>query len=200
MGMSVFQEVVECWEFLKLVFAEVWNSIITILCPFNLKATKPECTDYISDFSVSKYMDRLEKAGIEIMAEAEKRPEYQLVLWAGLDGLRMNEDGTTEWIRREEEKPKPISVSYFPVNRIEPVSPFIQSHFCNVSCETQNRIEQLQAQMQDLQLQQWQQQQMQNMINAIQPAYCPSYIQAMNPQWQSPYLQSALTQCCVKHQ
>lgn len=28
---------------------------------------------YVSDFSVYKYMDRLEKAGIEIMAKAEKR-------------------------------------------------------------------------------------------------------------------------------
>lgn len=39
-----------------------------------------EFRNYISDFSVSKYMDRIEKAGIEIMTEADKRPEYQLVL------------------------------------------------------------------------------------------------------------------------
>lgn len=203
MGMSVFQEVGECFEFLKLVFAEVWDSIMTILCPFNLKATKPEYTDYISDFSVSEYMDRLEKAGIEIMDEAEKRPEYKVILWAGLDGLRMNQDGTTEWIRREEKKQEPVSVFYSPPNQLLSVSsetmqnPFsgfqniteqIDSQIRNQTCQIENSIRMMQMQME------------QNMVNCIRPAYGPPYIQAMNPYWPSPYSQCAVHQGWMKPQ
>lgn len=145
---------------------------------------------YVSDFSVYKYMDRIEKAGIEIMAEEEKRQEYQLVLWAGLDGLRMNQDGTTEWIRREEEKQKPISVSYSPCQSLvqEPAQNTINIIQKNTTQQTDNqwRIFALRQQLQK--------QQMQNMINAIQPAYGPQYIQFMNQYWPSPYSQCAVHQ------
>lgn len=147
---------------------------------------------YISDFSTSAYMGRIEKSSVEIMQDAQKRPKYQFVLWAGLDGLRMNDDGTTEWIRREE-KPKPVSVSYSLPQSLAWNPAFNVNQMQNVSRETQNQLAILQAQTQNLQFQQWQTEQMQNMISVIQPAYTQSY----TPYWQPTYYY-AVNQCCVR--
>lgn len=93
-------------------------------------------------FSVSKYYERMEKASVEIMNEREKEPVYIITLWAGLDGLRMNDDGTTEWIRREEDKPKPVSVSYSPCQSIaQSVTPLSYAGCQNVA----SQIDQMQA-------------------------------------------------------
>lgn len=148
------------------------------------KETERKPVAHVSDFSPSDYMGRIEKTAVEIMQEAQKRPKYQLVLWAGLDGLRLNEDGTSEWIRREEEKQKAVSVSYSPPQSVAWTPAFNCNQMQNVSCETQNRISQLQAQLQNLQFQQWQTQQMQSM-SAYTPYYQPTYY-------------SAVTQCCVR--
>lgn len=54
--------------------------------------------------SVYDYLDRMEKAALEI--EESKEPiDAVIVLWWGLDGLRLNEDGTMEWISRRESDP-----------------------------------------------------------------------------------------------
>lgn len=52
-------------------------------------------------FSVSEYFDRIEKAGIEIQ-ENMKPVDHTIVLWWGLDGLRLNEDGTMKWVSRKQ--------------------------------------------------------------------------------------------------
>lgn len=51
---------------------------------------------------------------LELQEGKEKQAKYEIVLWWGLDGLKLNDDGTTEWISRR--KPKPINqdVSYQP--------------------------------------------------------------------------------------
>lgn len=36
----------------------------------------------------------------EIELEKEQRKPYLITLWWGLNGLRLNEDGTSEWIRK----------------------------------------------------------------------------------------------------
>lgn len=61
----------------------------------------PENTEkpYVSSFSVADYLKRTEEAYLKILEEQEPF-EYELVLWWGLDGLRLNKDGTTEWISR----------------------------------------------------------------------------------------------------
>lgn len=69
----------------------------------------PENTEkpYVSSFSVADYLKRTEEAYLKILEEQEPF-EYELVLWWGLDGLRLNKDGTTEWISRRK-KTAPLS-------------------------------------------------------------------------------------------
>lgn len=53
-------------------------------------------------WSVTDYLSRMEKAWDKIQKE---RPEpYKLTLWLGQNGLRLNDDGTTEWVKKEEKK------------------------------------------------------------------------------------------------
>lgn len=57
-------------------------------------------------FFVSEYFERTEKIYNDILKEKEKQAEseeYIIVLWWGFDGLRLNKDGSSEWIRKEEE-------------------------------------------------------------------------------------------------
>lgn len=61
-------------------------------------------------FVVSEYLTRIEKASIEIL-ESRKPIEQIVILWWGLDGLRLNEDGTVEWISRK--KPSPVQRNVF---------------------------------------------------------------------------------------
>lgn len=85
---------------ITVIFIAVASAIILILR--RRKAKQLEATQFVPrgpEFSVSDYMDRMEKAGIEIMQERQQSSRYQIVLWAGLDGLRLNDDGTTTWIR-----------------------------------------------------------------------------------------------------
>lgn len=64
---------------------------------------------YVSDFSPAKYLERMEQAGLEILRERENEPVYYITLWLGLDGLRLNEDGSYDWIRREEDEKRAVS-------------------------------------------------------------------------------------------
>lgn len=141
-------------------------------------------------FSVSEYMSRMEKAGIEIMQERWQSSGYQIVLWAGLDGLRLNDDGTTEWIRRDEKKPEQTVQNCANVTQLYnfPIAQnFLQQNMC---CQTENteRILELQTQMQDCCIQQ-KILQLQQIMNSIHPPYIPS---------PATYYQSAITQCCAK--
>lgn len=66
------------------------------------KRNKIECNIYQSEdstdgFSVSSYLDRIEKVHLEIEREKERKDDYVLVLWLGLQGLRVA-DG--KWIMR----------------------------------------------------------------------------------------------------
>ncbi len=61
-------------------------------------------------FIVSEYLERMEKAGIEVLENREPI-ERTIILWWGLDGLRLNEDGMLEWISRK--KPEPVNQDVF---------------------------------------------------------------------------------------
>lgn len=56
-------------------------------------------------FSPVDYMSRIEETCE--MLWAEPKEEYIPVLWWGLEGLRLNKDGTREWISRANTMPKP---------------------------------------------------------------------------------------------
>lgn len=59
-------------------------------------------------FSLSSYFDRIEKLHIQLLEESKNREPYQITLRFGVDVLRLNEDGTTEWIRNDPEPIKQI--------------------------------------------------------------------------------------------
>lgn len=133
---------------------------------------------YISNFSVSEYFGRIEQENIQILMERESRPPYQIVLWAGLDGLRLNNDGTSEWIRKDMEKPKPkndvfCSLPQLPYPTqygIENTIPYLQSKIANL--------------------------QMQNML-FLQNQYIINTIKPLSIQCNTiPSYYSNLTQCC----
>ena len=51
-------------------------------------------------FETPLYLDRMEKAHLNLLRERQP-VDWTITLWMGLDGLRIDPDGTSEWIRRE---------------------------------------------------------------------------------------------------
>ena len=51
-------------------------------------------------FSLAEHYERLIQVSEEIAEEKEKRQYEPTVLWLILDGMRINEDGTIEWIKK----------------------------------------------------------------------------------------------------
>lgn len=60
----------------------------------------------MNKFSVYEHLERIEKAYLEIL-ETRQPISQSITLWWGLDGLRLNEDGTLEWISRKKCKQRP---------------------------------------------------------------------------------------------
>lgn len=60
----------------------------------------------MNKFSVYEHLERIEKAYLEIL-ETRQPISQSITLWWGLDGLRLEEDGTTEWVSRKKPKPLP---------------------------------------------------------------------------------------------
>lgn len=53
-------------------------------------------------FSLSAYFDRIETIQIELLQEREQNPVSKVIeLWWGLEGVKLLEDGTTEWVRKD---------------------------------------------------------------------------------------------------
>lgn len=82
---------------------------------------KEETTTPRSEWTVSSYYDRIEKAALDI-ARKRKPDDKIIILWWGVDGLRLNENGDLEWIKREQETANQ-NVSYQPQQGINQVSP-----------------------------------------------------------------------------
>lgn len=53
-------------------------------------------------FWVSRYLERMEQAQVDILSN-QKPIDKTIVLWWGLDVLRLNENGELEWITRKKE-------------------------------------------------------------------------------------------------
>lgn len=81
----------------------------------------------LKSFSVQAYLDRIEQTALEIL-EKQEPVEQIIVLWWGLDGLRLNEDGALEWISRK--KPGE-TVFYQPCQSVQP-----RIRFCTIPPET----------------------------------------------------------------
>lgn len=142
----------------------------------------------MNKFSVYEHLERIEKAYLEIL-ETRQPISQSITLWWGLDGLRLKEDGTTEWISRRkpkaESKPLPTPpIQQLQTQMMQQISPEQLAAY-NTRMDLMNSNALLQYQM-------WQQSQMSSMIGVLQ-----SY----RPQWTA-YLPgtcvdyTSLTQCC----
>lgn len=92
-------------------------SVSTVICLsiylVNKRPYKNEPIELPEPFAVSEYFARMEKAALDNL-ESNKPVNKTIILWWGLDGLRLNEDGTTEWIIRKKEDPAKQDVFYQP--------------------------------------------------------------------------------------
>lgn len=65
-------------------------------------------------FSVADYQKRRHELLVDLCTEWKNRNRHIITLWLEPDGLRINEDGSTEWISRE--KPKIEATPSVPLN------------------------------------------------------------------------------------
>lgn len=127
-------------------------------------------------FIVSEYYDRMEKAALDIL-EQQEPVDQTIILWWGLDGLRLNEDGTLEWVSRRKPRPVQEDVFYHPLQSIPAYNP----NLFDQTQSTRASIDDLMAQNVSLQMQAYQAQQTAQLINSMQqccvqyPAQYPTY-------------------------
>lgn len=115
-------------------------------------------------WSITSYFDRIAKVSEGIQKGAEGQESYILTLWWGIDGLKLNEDGTTEWIRKGEKKYNAGGVA----GAGEPIVYQLEIQESDLMAELQSK--KLAAQIYEAQ-----QKQFLAMIQAIQPMPAPCY-------------------------
>lgn len=138
-------------------------------------------------FNVSEYSRRREKFILSL--EEERRAEHTIVLWLGYDGLRLNKDGSWEWISRKPPEPVSQGVFYQPVQSMAQASHPIDYSMCQQATREQLFGLRMQLEMQNFNAAM--QNQMQSSLQSfvIQTPMLPSYIYAGS-------IQSPLTGCC----
>ena len=156
--------------------------ICTVHYLINERPYGGEPLEPLEPFVVSEYYDRIERTALEIL-ESREPVDRTIILWWGLDGLKLTEDGKLDWVSRKKQKPVLQNVSYQPCRSIAPMP---QYTMCQ---STQAQIDALKYQNTMLQIQAAQAAQNMMIVNSLAGYYRYS-------QWiQSPYL-SQLTQCC----
>ena len=182
------------------LFSILIGVIVAALVEWEKEKERAEMQRMISDMIQSatpkwiapEYLSRIEKASVEIMSQAEPVDKI-IVLWWGLDGLRMNEDGSLEWISRKEPEKKSVNQNLSMAHIINPLD------MRNMCQSTRAQIEELQAKIDAFKMENSIQQintqviaQMQ--LPPLQTIY-PAYMQ--RPQYPyPPYFQGNLTGCC----
>lgn len=124
-------------------------------------------------FSVSEYLSRIERAYLDILGGLEPISKA-ITLWLGLDGLRLNEDGTMEWVSR---KRKPAeTVFYQTCQSIRPIQAGLQqARWADQTQSTRAQMEAMRNQCQILQMQSWQSMQMANALQQCCVQYPVQY-------------------------
>lgn len=141
-----------------------------------IRTQKEQLPEHSEPFVISKYYARTEQAAIDIL-ETQEPVDQTIILWWGLDGLRLNDDGTLEWVRRKKQKPVQENVFYQPCRSI----PAYNSALFAQTQSTRATIDALMAQNASLQMQALQAQQTAQVINSLQqccvqhPAQYPPY-------------------------
>lgn len=142
----------------------------------------------LETFSIPAYFDRMEQAALEIL-EKQEPIDRTIILWWGLDGLRLNENGTSEWISRKKPKPVMQNVFYQPCQSIQDdIESQLRLHSQTQS--TRAQIEELMMRNAAFQNQATQYAQGIAMMSVIAPTPMPLY-PYYSPYMQSPYMQSA---------
>jgi len=86
------------WKFIKYILCSVFEWIAGL---FKNKSTE----QHPEPFIISECLARTEKEYLEIL-EQQELVEKTIILWWGFDGLRLNEDGSLEWISRKKQNPE----------------------------------------------------------------------------------------------
>lgn len=137
---------------------------------------KEQLPEHLEPFVISEYYARTEQAALDIL-ETQEPVDQTIILWWGLDGLRLNEDGTMEWVSRR--KPKPGQRNEFGQLRQS-----IPAHNPDLLTQTQSTrasIDALMAQNENLRMQALHAQQTMQLMNSLQqcclqyPAQYPQY-------------------------
>lgn len=102
----------------------IFASICLAICLFSffkIKQNKHKISEKVyHTFSYQDYFETIEQVTLDILKEKEEREHYQLILWLGLDGLKLNDDGSTEWIsRRGNYTSKPLDTNPYDIERLE---------------------------------------------------------------------------------
>ena len=150
-------------------------------------------------FIVSEYYDRMEKAALDIL-EHQWPVDQTIILGWGLDGLRLNEDGTLEWVSRKKPKSKETTHAYLNCGtqntsleqqismQMEQMRQQINQPMAQMTAQIDQQINSLRAQNG-----QSQRKMIQNLcagaVMSLLPV--PGYM-GYSPQYQ-------LTQCCVQY-
>lgn len=141
-----------------------------------IRTQKEQLPEHLEPFVISEYYARIEQAALDIL-EQQEPVDQTIILWWGLDGLRLNEDGELEWISRKTPKPVNQNVSYHPCQSIPAYNPNLFAQMQN----TRASINALMDQTASLQTQALQAQQTAQVINSLQqccvqyPAQYPPY-------------------------
>lgn len=113
-------------------------------------------------FVVSEYYDRMEQADLDIL-ECQEPVEQTIILWWGLDGLCLNEDGKLEWVSRRKQNHVPVNTVY---QLCQSVQPYNTALFDQTQ-STRAKIENLMEQNASLQIQAWQAEQRIQCMNSL---------------------------------
>lgn len=92
-----------------------------------------------TSFSAARYLERMEKAQLDILNNQEP-VDQTIILWWGLDGLRLDKNGNLKWISRKKKAPDP------PVYHYTPCSCQNMGQSYQNTAQMQNQISYLQTQ------------------------------------------------------
>lgn len=129
----------------------IGTAVATVICLLyyflNEKPYEKERIELQEPFILSEYFSRMEQAALDIL-ENQDPVSKTIILWWGLDGLRLNVDGSLEWISRKKPKPVNQNISYQTRQSLAymPQLDMAQSTACRIEILTQQNL-QLQFQM-----------------------------------------------------
>lgn len=97
----------------------------------------PACVK-VEPFIVSDYLEEMDRALVDILQKQEPVDQI-IILWWGLDGLTLDENGELKWISRKKPKPVNQNVSYQPQQGIcqSPAGIINDLQYQNTYCQTQ---------------------------------------------------------------